>query len=395
MRRLVRNPLDTSPLPSMTPVSDARAKALGLDQQQDSYASAPDQSAAETARLKNVPAPVAPTTDKTLPSAGPTSPAAPGAPTGPRAPVGPAAPTAGIPSLISTPEAMQKAISDAQTGIKPEVPKAISEGIAGIQTAEQKAQDEYVQSIRDEQAKRQPAMKDFEQRLLQRETRLSQRERDLGPMAMLQAGMAIMGGSSPFAAVNIGAGAQVGIDRYTKGAEKLGEARDKMDEAYAKIEEVRRNESRMDAKELREAILKAKQPAIEAQKTMFNALHEDWKLKRQDAVKGVELLMSNQQAVLKEAGANARMAMQVNAPSAYERLYTTLGGGDIEKGLRKYGEIMGPEARGLPALLQKYADPVKLQTLKATDPELYNYIRSQLATQMLTPMSKPTGPVRE
>ena len=112
------------------------------------------------------------------------------------------------------------------------------------------------------------------------------------------------------------AGAQVGIDRYTKGAEKLEEARDKMDEAYAKIEEVRRNESRMDAKELREAILKAKQPAIEAQKTMFNALHEDWKLKRQDAVKGVELLMQNQRELFSQAEQTKRTAMTVEGQKA-------------------------------------------------------------------------------
>lgn len=253
-------------------------------------------------------------------------------PTAPRPPAGPAAvaaSAAGIPGLITTAEGIQKALSDAQKGVTPEVPESLRGGIEDIQKTEQEALNRYVQSIRDEQAARQPAMKDFEERLKQREERLGRQERDLGPLAILQAGMAIMGGASPFAAVNVGAGAQVGIERYTKGAEKLEAARDKLDEAYGRIEEIRRNESRMDAKELREALLKAEQPAIEAKKTMFNALHEDFKLKRADASKGVELLIKTQMELYSQAEQTkrAQIAAGANDPLA---LFRALGRGDKE-----------------------------------------------------------------
>jgi hypothetical protein len=344
LRRTVRNPLDTSPLPSMTPVSDARARALGLDQAQAPTPSGQNTPSApvdlgpvpgskDTDVMGGMPTSVAPR--QTPPSA---------APGGPRPPAGPAAvapgaaPAAGIPGLITTAEGIQKALSDAQKGVTPEVPESLRRGIEDTQKTEQAALNRYVQSIRDEQAARQPAMKDFEERLKLREERLGRQERDLGPLAILQAGMAIMGGSSPFAAVNIGAGAQVGIDRYTKGAEKLEAARDKLDDAFGRIEEIRRNESRLDAKELREALLKAEQPAIEAKKTMFNALHEDWKLKRADASKGVELLMRTQMDLYKEAEQTkrAQIVATANDPLA---LYRALGQGDVEKGYQRSKEL--------------------------------------------------------
>jgi hypothetical protein len=55
-----------------------------------------------------------------------------------------------------------------------------------------------------------------------------------------------------------------------------------------------------------------------------------------------------------------------------------IGGGDPKKGLEFYSSVMGPESKGLQSLLAKYADPLKLEVLKTTDPDLYNFVKTQL-----------------
>lgn len=220
---------------------------------------------------------------------------------------------AGLQSLITDPAAMQKALETATGGIKPTVPTEIASGISDLQRAQETAANQNVSAIEAEQKGRGLAFKDFESRLKEREGRLTKSEEQLGPLALLQAGLAIMGGASPFAAVNIGAGAQVGVKSYTEGADKLERAREKMDESYAKIEEIRRSESRMDAKELRDARQAALQPAIEAKKLGISALEKDWGLKHQDAVKGVELLMQNQRSAYEQAEQTRRTGMQIAA----------------------------------------------------------------------------------
>ena len=208
---------------------------------------------------------------------------------------------------------MQKALADMQKGITPQVPEAISGGIEDIQKAEQAQANANVKAIEDEQKARGLALKEFEARVKEKEGRLSKQEEMQGPMALLQAGFAIMGGGSPFALQNIGAGAQVGLKAYADGAEKLEAARDKLADAYGRIEEVRRNESRMDAKELRDARNAALKPAIEAKKLTMNALTEDWKLSRQEAAKGLDALMANQREIYSQGEATKRMAMQIAA----------------------------------------------------------------------------------
>jgi hypothetical protein len=223
------------------------------------------------------------------------------------------APQGGLPGLITSPAAAQAALAKMQAGVKPQVPEAVQAGISGLQQAQEAMASKNIEAIQQEQANRPLAFKDFETRLKAREERLTAQERDNGPLALLQAGLSIMGGRSPYALSNIGAGAQVGVKAYTDGAEKLQIARDKLDESFGRIEEVRRNESRMDAKELREARMAAMQPAIEAKKLTVSALEKDWGLKSQDATKAFEAVMQNQRSAFEQAGATARANAQVAA----------------------------------------------------------------------------------
>lgn len=327
-------------------------KNLGIPEGMPSPAAS--QADVDAAITGKIPSPASPTP---TPGANPsTSVAAPGAPQAPKKILGatpgtPSAPTAGIPNLITDAAGMQKALGEMQKGIKPQVPESIAQGIKDIQTAEETQAKQNLADIQAEQKARPPALKEFEARVKEKEGRLTKQEEMQGPMALLQAGFAIMGGTSPFALQNIGAGAQVGLKAYADGAEKLEAARDKIADSYGKIEEVRRNESRMDAKELREARNAALKPAIEAKKLTVSALEKDWGLSRQDATKGLEAIMANQRELFSQAEQTKRTGMQIQAqkeiaamPPAEARTAMMLGTGKtdaekIESGMRKMADI--------------------------------------------------------
>jgi len=65
----------------------------------------------------------------------------------------------------------------------------------------------------------------------------------------------MMSGTSPHAFANIGQGAMAGTAAYRKSMEKIADAKDKLDDAYGRLEDVRFNQKSMDSKELREAKL--------------------------------------------------------------------------------------------------------------------------------------------
>lgn len=335
--------------------------------------------AAGVAAMANA-APQAPTAKP--PTSLATSPAAP--PQRPTPTPGAASQNAGLQSLITTPEGMQKALADMQKGITPKVPEAIASGISDVTKAEQAAADKVVSDIEAEQKARGPALKEFEARVKEKEGRLSKQEEMQGPLALLQAGFAIMGGTSPFAFANIGAGAQVGLKSYVEGAEKLEAARDKLADSYGKIEEVRRNESRMDSKELREARNAALKPAIDAKKLTLSALEKDWGLSRQEASKGLETIMANQRELFSQTEQTRRTGMQIQAqkdiaamPPAEARTAMLLGTGKtdtekLESGMRKMAEIS--QEKGSAAFAKLYAthlDESNKQGVQPMSPDAY------------------------
>jgi hypothetical protein len=92
-----------------------------------------------------------------------------------------------------------------------------------------------------------------ETKLKGKEERIGKEESQAGGLALLEAGLAIMSGTSPYALTNIGQGSMVGTAAYRKSQERLADARDKLDDAYGRLEDVRFNQKSMNAKELRAA----------------------------------------------------------------------------------------------------------------------------------------------
>ena len=85
--------------------------------------------------------------------------------------------------------------------------KEIGELTAAERTMLEQEKAEAIADI----AKRGPAMAGYETRLKGREERLSKQEADLSGMSIVEAGLAMMAGTSPHALTNIGAGAQSGV----------------------------------------------------------------------------------------------------------------------------------------------------------------------------------------
>jgi hypothetical protein len=82
----------------------------------------------------------------------------------------------------------------------------------------------------------------LQNRLSEREARLA-KEEDRAPwMALMQAGLATMAGTSPNAMSNIGQGGVAGLQAYTRSMNKLEDAKDKHFEIQAKLEEAQRAE---------------------------------------------------------------------------------------------------------------------------------------------------------
>jgi hypothetical protein len=124
--------------------------------------------------------------------------------------------------------------------------------LAGTETLQ--AQNYYKQ-LQDDIAARGDYGKEREAKLKGKEERIAKEEGQSGGLALLEAGLAMMSGTSPHAFANIGQGAMAGTAAYRKSMEKITDARDKLDDAYGRLEDVRFNQKNMDTKELREAKL--------------------------------------------------------------------------------------------------------------------------------------------
>jgi hypothetical protein len=242
--------------------------------------------------------------------------------------------------LAMTPEAIKNEMGI--MGLTSGVPAEITGGIEDLRKKQEELARADLAEIQAEQKARGPAMAGFEARLKAKESRLSKEEGTLGPLALLQAGLSIMSGTSPFGLANIGAGASVGLKAYTDGLDKLERSRDKIDEAFAKIEEVRRNEGRMDAKELRDAKKSIHQVEVEAKKLGLSALEKNWGFNKDAALKSFDVLSQNRRATLEQEGATQRTAMTVGAQrdiaAQRNEMMRDLYGGDI-KARAEFGKI--------------------------------------------------------
>jgi len=130
---------------------------------------------------------------------------------------------------------------------------AVRSQLGSLAGAETLAAKKYAEKIKADQEAQGEYGKDREAKLKTREERLGKEEGQSGGLALLEAGLAIMSGTSPNALANIGQGAMRGTAAYRESQKRLTDARDKLEDAYGRIEDVRFNQKNMNAKELRDA----------------------------------------------------------------------------------------------------------------------------------------------
>ena len=285
-------------------------------------------------------------------------------PTGPAA--GPASTGgAGIASLVTDPIQAAKQLAEIQAAQKVEVPPELQSKIDSFGEKRRNALDtEEAQRLKDIEAAG-TAFSDREARLKEKQGRINAQEKDLGTMALLQAGLAMMSGTSPHALANIGAGATIGLKSYQEGLDKIENAKDKLDDAFGRIEEFRRNEQMMNAKEKRKYLRDVGDTFAEAEKMSVSAIEKSWGASRDDArtiYSGVlansrELATQKFQAQENAANrantlAQTRLAAELRpSPTAMYEAFADPNS-KAAKGLAAYAGIMGPEAKGEQSMIK-------------------------------------------
>jgi hypothetical protein len=181
-------------------------------------------------------------------------------------------------------------------------------------------------------------------------------------LSLLEAGLAIM--STPGSlATAIGKGAQTGLKTYGTGLKDLRAAQEKMDDARDQIEEFRRNEANMTAKERRQFKSAINRTETDIEKLSLSAAEKMYGYKREDAktvftADTQERISDNENRTRLQA---ARIGATPQAP-AQMQIALALGKGDLEAGL---GKMRAIEA-GKFSVSNSYADYLKAFAGKET-----------------------------
>ena len=230
-----------------------------------------------------------------------------------------------------------------------------------------------------------PAFAGYEKLLKGEEMQDSTDKEKAGLMSLMKGFLAMAGGESPHAATNIAKGAMAGLGDYGDALKEFKKSAKERNKAMAEIENARRADAKGDFKTVQDAEDKANDYMRASQRHGIDSIISA-------TGKSAEISSGIYKSILDNSSAMARTQAQINAPSAQERLFTSLGKGDIEKGLGVYASAMGPEAKGDAALLAKYGGAqgeIALKMLETT-PEgkiQAQMIRQRLSAAMLKPQN--------
>lgn len=158
----------------------------------------------------------------------------------------------------------------------------MDQGIAALGTSMRTAAKGELEDFEKDVAERGVAFAGREARLAKREEGLSKRKDENMGLSLLEAGLSIMSTPGNLATA-IGKGAQVGLKTYGTGLKDLRAAQEKMDDARDQIEEFRRNEANMTAKERRQFKSAINRTETEIEKLGLSAAEKMYGYKREDA----------------------------------------------------------------------------------------------------------------
>lgn len=209
---------------------------------------------------------------------------------------------------------------------------------------------------------------DQEARLKTREEKLGKQESDLGPLALLQAGFAMMSGASPNALQNIGIGAQAGLKKYSEGTERLDAAREKIDDAFGRLEIARRNEKMLTDKELAEVDRDADKVVSQTKREVLNSARAAYGLSHAQAGKMFDAYVADKRLGA-ELGSRERMGFaqiqaQKDIAGGRNALMEKLYGGDV-KARQEFGKLQQSVMKELSSntAYSMEQDPTKKQAM--------------------------------
>lgn len=177
--------------------------------------------------------------------------------------------------------------------------------------------------------------------------------------AILNAGLAMMAGTSPRALENIGKGAMVGTGQYADALKDFKKAAKERQRAMADIEQARRAEARADEEAMQKFEDSADARLANARKFGISALMEA-------GVKNADMARQIYTTQVEQQGAFQRTAMQVNALPAQLQTYKALGramGATTDDEAIKMGFGIQTREQRIPALYEQYVNKANSQKL--------------------------------
>jgi len=284
------------------------------------------------------------------------------------------------PAAASAPQRPQTSMGGAQ-GIK-----AMYEQFAGKENVRETELNEIAQRVREQgesetsAAQRQLNQlkadlaaqgtygKEREAKLKGKEERIAKEEGQSGGLALLEAGLAMMSGTSPNAFANIGQGAMVGTAAYRKSMDKIADAKDKLDDAYGRLEDVRFNQTSMNNSEIRKATADVDKAANAGLKSLTDFAVTRYGMKREDAK---TMFTGAMQENVANIGARATMySADRRSADNKEYINSIKGSGAIEQARKNVMEqVMKANKYGTPEELQTAFEAEWKKTLQL-NPEL-------------------------
>lgn len=262
--------------------------------------------------------------------------------------------------------------------------KALQEQL--VSSAEQSKRD-----IEADQAKRGEVYKPREERIAKREQELEKAKESNTGLALLEAGLSIMSTPGHWAQA-IGQGAKAGVARYAEGIDKLRAAQERLGEARDRMEDLKINRDDMNARDIRQANDAINRAKMDAQKLGIDAIMARDNVNR-DTAKSIFAATVQQNIAAMETSSRERIAAM---PGANERIALLLGGGNLEKGLTRLTDIQAGKFNPTTAYTE-YLSKRKEGDTVLSPQEFVTQIRSIQALMAGAPSasSKPTGKIYE
>ena len=239
----------------------------------------------------------------------------------------PAVEQAGTSALATKPEDLQRIYSN----MMPPAADPFEGKIRAIGEIEQANAARDLAQRRQDIADLGTAFTEREAKLKERQGRVEAEEGRVPYMALMEAGLAMMSGTSPNAFVNIGAAGATGLKSYQQGVNRISEAKEKLDDAFARIEEARRSEKVLNLKEQRELENNVRNTVLKTEKDVLAGAQQAYGLANAQTAKLFEAYVANKRSEFEQSEQtkrskfeqeqqNIRTTMTANAPTGLERI---------------------------------------------------------------------------